>query len=84
MTVIALAFILGLTAGSATMWFLPPDPRPYHPATDGWTVAAITSRIEHERPRHSHRSPHTRPAVPTRHNRPQRPFPPSGRMSPRP
>ncbi|WP_330183629.1 hypothetical protein OHB26_08360 [Nocardia sp. NBC_01503] len=50
MTAVWLPFLLGLTAGSLLVWLttqLSTQHRP--PAAEGWTVAAITSRLENER-----------------------------------
>ncbi|MGW4350743.1 hypothetical protein ACWELJ_01500 [Nocardia sp. NPDC004582] len=50
MTTLWLPFLLGLTAGITLTCLLPLLTRPSRPpTTDGWTVAAITYRLERER-----------------------------------
>ncbi|MGW4535403.1 hypothetical protein ACWEOI_31070 [Nocardia sp. NPDC004340] len=67
MTTLWLFFLLGLTTGSAGAWLLPAFTRPHRSlAYDGWTVAAIASRIERENAHQRSESP----AVRTRHNGP--------------
>lgn len=63
-----LPFLLGLTAGITLTCLLPLITRSSRPsATDGWTVAAITSRLERE---HRAESVYARPSSRTRHHRP--------------
>ncbi|MTE14173.1 hypothetical protein [Nocardia aurantiaca] len=70
MTALGLPFLLGLTLGSALTLLLPVITRPHAPNSDGWTVAAITTRIERERSQQHSESPcgrtpiHTRPSSP--------------------
>lgn len=71
MTTLWLPFLLGLTAGITITCLLPLITRPSRPpTTDGWTVAAITSRLEREH--HTNDESHYAPmSSRTRHNRPQ-------------
>ncbi|MFE2997306.1 hypothetical protein ACFXG4_20110 [Nocardia sp. NPDC059246] len=71
MTTLWLPFLLGLAAGITLTCLLPLITRPSRPpTTNGWTVAAITSRLEREH-RARDESGYTRPSSRTRHNRPQ-------------
>lgn len=67
MTTAWLPFLIGLTTGSVLVWFLSTIPSHGRASsTDGWTVAAISSRIAHERSNFRSEAHHT---TITRHRR---------------
>ncbi|WP_157556201.1 hypothetical protein [Nocardia acidivorans] len=70
MTAVWLPFLIGLTTGIASAWFLTTIPaHGRSPSAEGWTVAAITSRLEREHQPGGGLGEKPRPSTPSRHRR---------------